>query len=149
MQSGGGSYETLKEKYNSSSIEEQAKTKKEIKKLENELALIEKANLRYCYLKDTIQKIDNINYNSSIPIILGVRPNDIVISKLKDSIPITIDVVELLGSEVLIHSYIGENKFTMRIEGNIRKKAHDKISVHFNEKGIRLFDTILEEAIEL
>ena len=141
--------ETLKEKYNSSSIEEQAKTKKEIKKLENELALIEKANLRYCYLKDTIQKIDNINYNSSIPIILGVRPNDIVISKLKDSIPITIDVVELLGSEVLIHSYIGENKFTMRIEGNIRKKAHDKISVHFNEKGSRLFDTILEEAIEL
>ena len=58
-------------------------------------------------------------------------------------------MIELLGSEVLIHSNIGEESFTMRIEGDIHKNAHDTISIRFNEKGIRFFDTILEKAIEL
>ena len=141
--------QVLKEKYSSSTLDEQPKLEKEIAKLEKELALIEEKNVRFSYLKETIKKIEEIDYSSALPIILGIRPNDIAISKAKDAIPVTIDVIELLGSEVLIHSNIGEESFTMRIEGDIHKNAHDTISIRFNEKGIRFFDTILEKAIEL
>ncbi len=139
----------LKEKYPTSSIDEQPKIEKEIAKLEKELALIEEKNTRFIYLKETIKKMEEVDYSSPLPIILGVRPNDILISKAKNAIPVMIDVIELLGSEVLIHSYIENNKFTMRVEGDFHKNTHDEISIRFNEKGIRFFDTILEKAIEL
>ena len=80
----------------------------------------------------------------------GIRPEDIMDSLFVEDqnvekIEAIVDVVEPLGSEILVHLKIGEKTLLARFPPVVRVKSGDRINVVFNLKKIHLFKG--EEAI--
>jgi len=61
---------------------------------------------------------DNINVKEGQPVVVGVRPEHLTLNDGdgKSPIPISLDLVEPLGSEALLHASIGENQLVIKAE---------------------------------
>lgn len=81
-------------------------------------------------------------------ILLGIRPTDIEIVS-KGGIPVEAEIVELLGSEQLVHATLADTKFVIRVNEEEKIQPHQKIRIRFLQKGMRFFNVKTEKAITL
>jgi len=82
---------------------------------------------------------------------LGIRPEDIHIAGGADSphhtFDATVDVVEPLGSEILLDVKAGTNTLVARVEPTVRAKVHEQVKLAMNPERLHFFDTKTEQAI--
>lgn len=91
--------------------------------------------------KEYTDKLKSNNVKSQ-PITLGVRPECITITeKTSDSYEVNVDVSELMGNEMLIHSKINDNKIILRSETRYDIKTDDKINISFKWDKVHMFDS--------
>jgi multiple sugar transport system ATP-binding protein len=82
---------------------------------------------------------------------LGVRPEDLHVAGGADSPQHTfdavVDVVEPLGSEILLDVKVGTSTLVARVEPTTRAKVHEHVRLAMNPERLHFFDTKTEHAI--
>lgn len=79
------------------------------------------------------------------PLTLGIRPEDLHPVTGSDpaqySFDAVVDVVEPLGSEILLDLKAGPNVMVARVEPTLRMKVHDPVRLARNPERLHFFDT--------
>ena len=101
-------------------------------------------NLFNCKIESGVALIDNkkINLDKSINIedaSIGVRPDDIQIIDNGQYSSVA-NLVEYLGSEMIIYSSIGDQQFSCKLSSKIELKAGDKFNFDINPSTVHVFD---------
>jgi multiple sugar transport system ATP-binding protein len=82
---------------------------------------------------------------------LGVRPEDLHVSSGADapgtSFDAVVDVVEPLGSEILLDVRVGASSMVARVEPTVRLKVHEALKLALQLERIHFFDVKTEAAI--
>ena len=82
---------------------------------------------------------------------LGVRPEDLTVAGTADPdhlcFDAVIEVVEQLGSEILLDMKVGENVMVASVEPTVRAKVRDKLRVAVRPNKIHVFDAKTEAAL--
>ncbi|HSH99548.1 MAG TPA: sn-glycerol-3-phosphate ABC transporter ATP-binding protein UgpC [Reyranella sp.] len=82
---------------------------------------------------------------------LGIRPEDIHMAGAADSpdhcFDATVEVVEQLGSEILLDTRVGEAMMVASIDPTARVRAHDTLKLALNPARLHLFDSQTEMAV--
>ena len=79
------------------------------------------------------------------PIRIGIRPEDIVLNaefvgNKTDAFAVQTNIVELLGSELLVHADFADTNMIAKISTNVLIKPHTEIELAMNKDAILLFD---------
>jgi len=114
-------------------------------KQENGYTYIDTGFTKY-KLPDELEKINKMNNKS---IILGIRPEDVSISKqnANNSIKAKIDIIEPMGREFEIHLDLGEKIFIAVLRKIDSFNIGDEVYLTFDDKKIHLFDKNTEKNI--
>ncbi len=84
-------------------------------------------------------------------VILGVRPEDLTVASSADldhpCFDAVIEVVEQLGSEILLDMKVGENIMVASVEPTARVRVADKLRVAMRRSRLHVFDAQTEAAI--
>jgi ABC-type sugar transport system ATPase subunit len=101
-------------------------------------------NIFNCKIDNGIAKIDNNSINLDKSIIvddasIGIRPDDIIISD-SGSITCKANLVEYLGSDMIIYSSIGDQEFSCKLSSKIDVKAGDEFKVDIQPSLVHVFD---------
>ncbi len=82
-------------------------------------------------------------------ITLGIRPEDLTVAGASDdlSFDATIEVVEQLGSEILLDMKVGDGVMVASVEPSMRVKVRDKLRLAMRPSRLHLFDAKTEAAI--
>ena len=101
-------------------------------------------NLFNCKIESGTALIDNkkINLDKSINLedaSIGVRPDDIQIIDNGQYSSVA-NLVEYLGSEMIIYSSIGDQQFSCKLSSKIELKAGDKFNFDINPSIVHVFD---------
>ena len=101
-------------------------------------------NIFNCKIDNGIAKIDNnsINLDKSINVddaSIGIRPDDIQISD-SGSISCKANLVEYLGSDMIIYSSIGDQEFSCKLSSKIDVKAGDEFKFDIQPSLVHVFD---------
>jgi len=102
----------------------------------------------------TVATTEGLESRIGKPVVIGVRPEDILdrreangLSEL-GTMPATVDVVEPLGSEVLLYlDYGTDTPMVIRAEPRTSVKRGDKMEVVFKPERVHLFDAETELAV--
>jgi multiple sugar transport system ATP-binding protein len=82
---------------------------------------------------------------------LGVRPEDIRVATPSDPADLCLDaeieVVEQLGSEIVLDTRVGNAAFVASVEPTTKARLHDKLRLTLNPDRLHLFDAQSERAI--
>jgi multiple sugar transport system ATP-binding protein len=82
---------------------------------------------------------------------LGIRPEDIHVASAADAaehcFEASVEVVEQLGSEILLDTRVGSAIMVASIEPTMRVRAHDKLKLALKPERLHLFDAESEAAI--
>jgi multiple sugar transport system ATP-binding protein len=82
---------------------------------------------------------------------LGIRPEDLRETSGGDAPDLTfealVEVVEPLGSEILLDTRVGNQTLVARVDPTVRTKHHQKIRLAFIPDRIHFFDNKTDEAI--
>ncbi len=89
-------------------------------------------------------KKDN-RYNQDI--IVGIRPEDIYLSKDDQGLEVTVAVTELLGSDLNIYFKVGDKQYVMKTDSSITPEFGQKIKVKFDPQKVHLFDVENEKSL--
>ena len=79
------------------------------------------------------------------PIQVGIRPEDVVLDaefegNKTDKFTVRANIVELLGSELLVHSDFADTNMIAKISTNVLIKPHTDVELAMNKAGILIFD---------
>jgi multiple sugar transport system ATP-binding protein len=84
-------------------------------------------------------------------VMLGVRPEDLTVASAADldhpCFDAVIEVVEQLGSEILLDMKVGEDVMVASVEPTVRVKVRDKLRLAMRPSGLHVFDVKTEAAI--
>ncbi|QLG28965.1 sn-glycerol-3-phosphate ABC transporter ATP-binding protein UgpC [Halorarum halophilum] len=88
--------------------------------------------------------------DASTELTLGIRPEhiDIVDADTPNAIPVDVNVVEPMGELSYVYITIGDQTYTMSVEGERLVKAGDHLHVVFPERKIHLFDAASGAALK-
>jgi multiple sugar transport system ATP-binding protein len=82
---------------------------------------------------------------------LGIRPEDLRVGSGADSADLAfdavVDVVEPLGSEILLDATVAGQSVVARVEPTVKARPHERIRLAFVPDRIHFFDTKTEEVI--
>ena len=82
---------------------------------------------------------------------LGIRPEDLYVASAADSdhpcFDAVIEVVEQLGSEILLDMKVGDGVLVASVEPSVRVKVRDKLRVAMRPSRLHVFDAKTEAAI--
>ena len=82
---------------------------------------------------------------------LGIRPEDIHIASAADQpqycFDAAVEVVEQLGSEILLDTRVGPALMVASVEPTLRMRAHDNLKLALKPERLHLFDAETEAAI--
>jgi multiple sugar transport system ATP-binding protein len=82
---------------------------------------------------------------------MGIRPEDLHVASAADppelGFDVVVEVVERLGSEILLDVAVGEDTMVASVEPHIRAKIHDRIRLALDPDRLHFFDTTSEMAI--
>jgi multiple sugar transport system ATP-binding protein len=82
---------------------------------------------------------------------LGIRPEDIHVASSSDApehcFEASVEVVEQLGSEILLDTRVGSALMVASIDPTVRVRAHDKLKLALKPERLHLFDAENEAAI--
>jgi multiple sugar transport system ATP-binding protein len=83
--------------------------------------------------------------------VLGVRPEDLRIATAADppdlNIEAEVEVIEQLGSEVLLDMAVGSGMMVAAVEPTVRAKVRDRLRLAVNPERLHFFDSASEAAI--
>ncbi len=83
--------------------------------------------------------------------VLGVRPEDLRVANAADppdlNIEAVVEVIEQLGSEVLLDMAVGSGMMVAAVEPTIRAKVRDRLRLAVNPERLHFFDSASEAAI--
>ena len=80
---------------------------------------------------------------------VGIRPEHIVCTSAEDGLPVTVDLVEPLGSETLVHGNLpGGELMTVRLAGATAPLAGAVIRAKLPSESLHLFDTETGQRLE-
>ena len=101
---------------------------------------------------DKVKRLENSDYIGR-EVVMGIRPESIhdedsFLQAMPDSIvTANVEVVEMLGSETLLHMYIDETSVTARVNPRTKTRGGDVIKVAIDPNRIHLFDKDTEKTI--
>jgi multiple sugar transport system ATP-binding protein len=82
---------------------------------------------------------------------LGIRPEDIHVASGGETADLSFDaeveVIEKLGSQVLLDVKVGPNMMVAAVEPNITAKVHDRLRLALNPNRLHFFDGVSHAAI--
>jgi multiple sugar transport system ATP-binding protein len=82
---------------------------------------------------------------------VGIRPEDIHIAGPSDPaelcFDVEVEVVEQLGSEILLDTRVGDATFVASVDPTLRTRVHDRLKLAMNPARLHLFDARTEAAI--
>src|SRR6516162_3123412 len=82
---------------------------------------------------------------------LGIRPEDLRVASAADppelGFDVVVEVVEKLGSEILLDVAVGSDTMVASVEPNVRATIHDRMRLALNPDRLHFFDTQSEAAI--
>jgi multiple sugar transport system ATP-binding protein len=82
---------------------------------------------------------------------LGIRPEDLHLASAADptelAFDVVVEVVEKLGSEILLDVAAGPDTMVASVEPNVRAKIHDNLRLALNPERLHFFDMNSEAAI--
>jgi multiple sugar transport system ATP-binding protein len=82
---------------------------------------------------------------------MGIRPEDLRIASASDPAGLCFDalveVVEKLGSEILLDVQVGSRMMVAAVEPNVRAKPGDRLRLALNPDRLHFFDSVTEAAI--
>ena len=85
------------------------------------------------------------------PVTLGIRPEDLREASGGDAPDLTfealVEVVEPLGSEILLDTRVGNQTIVARVDPTVRTKHHQKIQLAFIPDRIHFFDNETDAAV--
>ena len=85
------------------------------------------------------------------PVTLGIRPEDLRLATGGDpadlSCDAVVDVVEPLGSEILLDVKVGNSVIVVRVDPSVRVKVHEKIRIAFLPERMHFFDAQTEDSL--
>ena len=97
------------------------------------------------------QKAEPLRRYAGQRAILGLRPEALRVAAGSDSadyaFDATVEVVEPLGSEILLDVRVGESPVVARVDPGVRVAAHDRVRLAFDPARVHLFDAGTEKAI--
>jgi multiple sugar transport system ATP-binding protein len=89
--------------------------------------------------------------HSSREITLGIRPEDLTIATAVDPADLcfdaAIEVIEMLGSEIILDMKVGNGMMVASVEPTVRVKVHDKLRLAMRPSRLHVFDAKSEAAI--
>jgi len=110
--------------------------------------LAENAGLRIKLPDETAQRLRG---QAGRAITLGIRPEDLSVAGAGDldhaCFDAVIEVVEQLGSEILLDMKVGEDVMVASVAPTVRVKVRDKLRLAVRPSGLHLFDVKTEAAI--
>ncbi|MBI4635067.1 MAG: sn-glycerol-3-phosphate ABC transporter ATP-binding protein UgpC [Candidatus Rokubacteria bacterium] len=96
-------------------------------------------------------RTDRLRPYKGAQVTLGVRPEDIHVASASDpgeyAFDAVVDVVEPLGSEILLDVKVGPNTMVARVEPTVRVKVHQAMRLALEPERLHFFDTKTELAI--
>jgi multiple sugar transport system ATP-binding protein len=96
-------------------------------------------------------KTETLRQHTGKKIILGLRPEALHPASGADGAEFTFDanveVVEPLGSEILLDVRVGECPMVARVEPSLRVAAHDRVRLAFDPARVHFFDAGTEASI--
>jgi multiple sugar transport system ATP-binding protein len=102
-------------------------------------------------LRVPIERADRIKPYVGQRVTLGVRPEDLHVATASDPphnvLDAVVDVVEPLGSEILLDVKVGPNLLVARVEPTVRVKVHEAIRLAVDPDRLHFFDNKTEAAI--
>ncbi len=132
-----------------------AKLENELIKLKEELKACEESNSRREYLINTIAEMKNIDVKKDVPVIFGIRPEDIYQSNrvltdgdISQEFNLTVSVAELLGHEYYVHTNFESGEIVSKIHAKTLLHSGDEIKLVFDISKIHLFDRITKKLIK-
>jgi multiple sugar transport system ATP-binding protein len=82
---------------------------------------------------------------------LGIRPEDLRVANgadaVESSLDAAIEVIEKLGSEILLDVKVGPTTMVAAVEPSVRAKVHDRLRLALNPDRLHFFDDTSERAI--
>lgn len=119
-----------------------------------ELHYAEESNEERKQLISHIALIESLDLSKSIPVIFGLRPEDIyqsnrVLTDAQTSQPfdLVVSLAELLGHEYFVHTDFQGNEIVSKIHAKTMVQADDKIQLVFDLSKMHLFDPITQKII--
>src|SRR6516162_269639 len=110
--------------------------------------IAENSGMRFKVPDETAQRLRG---HIGRDVLLGVRPEDLSVAGAADSdrpcFDAVIEVVEQLGSEILLDMKVGENVMVASVEPGVRVKVRDKLRIAMRPSKIHVFDAKTEAAI--
>jgi multiple sugar transport system ATP-binding protein len=110
--------------------------------------LAENAGLRIKLPEETAQRLRG---HAGRDVTLGIRPEDLTVAVAADgddlSFDATIEVVEQLGSEILLDMKVGDGVMVASVEPSVRVKVRDRLRLAMRPSRLHLFDAKTEAAI--
>ena len=110
--------------------------------------LAENAGLRIKLPEETAQRLRG---HAGRDVTLGIRPEDLTVASAADgddlSFDATIEVVEQLGSEILLDMKVGDGVMVASVEPSMRVKVRDRLRLAMRPSRLHLFDAKTEAAI--
>ena len=132
-----------------------AKLENELIKLKEELKACEESNSRREYLIKTIAEMKNIDVKKDVPVIFGIRPEDIYQSNrvltdgdISQEFNLIVSVAELLGHEYYVHTNFESGEIVSKIHAKTLLHSGDEIKLVFDISKIHLFDRITKKLIK-
>ena len=103
-------------------------------------------NLFQCKIENGLAKISDmqINLNNSLYIqdaCIGVRPDDILVTD-QGKYSSSANLVEYLGSDMIIYSSIGNQEFSCKLSSKINLKAGDSFKFDISPSTVHIFDNV-------
>jgi multiple sugar transport system ATP-binding protein len=109
--------------------------------------IAENSGLRIKLPEETAQRLRG---HIGREVTLGVRPEDLTVAGSADldlCFDAVIEVVEQLGSEILLDMKVGEGVMVASVEPTVRVKVRDKLRVAMRPSRLHVFDAKTEAAI--
>jgi multiple sugar transport system ATP-binding protein len=92
-----------------------------------------------------------VNGSSGTKATVGVRPEDLHVAGPADPaelcFEVEVEVVEQLGSEILLDTRAGNSTFVASVDPMLRTKVHERLKLAINPHRLHLFDAQTEAAI--
>jgi multiple sugar transport system ATP-binding protein len=102
-------------------------------------------------LKVPADRVARLGAKNGQPVVLGIRPEDLRPATAGDPADLTcdavVDVVEPLGSEILLDVRVGQHTIVLRVDPTYRCREHEKIKVAFLPERMHFFDARTEESL--
>ena len=82
-------------------------------------------------------------------LIVGFRPNKTLLSdkKMENSIPMTVSVIEFMGTEKLLTAIFDEDLYRIIVPEDMEVKVGDTVYIHVDSQNVLVFDRKTEKAI--